>query len=336
MQKQTADSVKLGLFVLAGLVLLILTLYYLGKNRSLFGSDLELKTHFRTVNGLVPGNNVRFSGIEVGGVQDVVFINDTTIEVTMNIDKKMKEIIRTNAMASLGTDGLIGNRVVNIVPGKGVAPFVEEGDVLLSKEEINTDEMLQTLRRTNNNVAVITEELIVTLHRINTSSQLTQLLEDKSLSANLKASLVHLHETTEKASALMTSAGETLALASKGEGTLATLLTDTTLALEIQQAVRKIQTVEASAERLANDLDAIAASVDTDLNQGPGTINALMKDSLMAERLRQTMDNVEKGTAAFNVNMEAMRHNWLFKGYFKEQEKEKKKAEKEAAKQKKN
>lgn len=334
MKKSITNTVKLGLFVLTGMFLLILSLYILGKNRKLFGASFELKTHFENVNGLVSGNNVRYSGIDVGSVSEVVILNDTVIEVTMNIDKKMKTFIRSNAVVSLGTDGLIGSRVVNISPGAGDAPLVAGGELLPSREEISTQAMLQTLHRTNENIAIITEELRATVHRINTSAQLTELLEDRSISANLKASLVHLHETTEKASALMTSANETMALASKGEGTIATLLTDTTLAAELQQAVRKIKTVESSAERLANDLDAIAISVDKEMNQGQGTVNALLKDSLMADRLRQTIENVEKGTAAFNVNMEAMRHNFLFKGYFKKLEKEKKKAEKEAAKEK--
>lgn len=340
MKNQTIDSVKLGVFVLAGLLLLIVTLYLLGKNRSLFGGALELKTHFRAVNGLVVGNNVRYSGIEVGSVQDVVFINDTVIEVTMDLDKKMKTIIRTNALASLGTDGLIGNRVINIAPGKGEAPFVQDGDLLHSKEELNTDEMLQTLRHTNENMAVITDELLITLRRINSSAQLTELLDDRTISANLKASLVHLRETTEKASALMGEAStllgeasQTLTLASKGKGTVATLLTDTTLAAELRQAVQQIKMVEASATQLVSNLDSIAISLDRDLNYGQGPANALLKDSLMAERLRQTIDNVEKGTAAFNANMEALRYNFMFKGYFKRIEYEQKEAEKKRAKE---
>lgn len=334
MQNQTINSVKLGLFVMAGLFLLILTLYVLGKNRDLFGARFDLKTRFVDVNGLVEGNNVRYSGIDVGSVSKVLILNDTVIEVTMSIDKKMKGIIRSNAVTALGTDGLIGNRVVNISPSEGNAPYVEGGELLMSKPEISTQAMLQTLHRSNENIAAISEELRATVHRINTSAQLAELLEDRSIAANLKASLVHLHETTERASALMASAQQTLSLASTGKGPIATLLTDTTLALELQRAVQKIKTVEDSAERLANDLDAIAASVDKDLNQGPGTVNAVLKDSLMADRLRQTIDNVEKGTAAFNVNMEAMRHNFLFRGYFKKLEKDQKKAEQQAAKQK--
>lgn len=333
MQKQTFDAVKLGIFVLTGMLLLILTLYIVGKNKDLFGASFDLKTRFQDVSGLVSGNNVRYSGIDVGSVSDIVFLNDTTIEVTMSIDKKMRGYIRSNAVASLGTDGLIGSRVVNISPGIGDASLVSGGELLPSKEDINPQVMLQTLRRTNENIAAISEELLVTVHRINTSSQLTELLEDQSLSANLKASLVHLRETTEKASALMSSANETFGLVSEGRGTLATLLTDTTLAMELRQAVQQIKTVEESAGQLANDLDAIAVSVNKDLNQGPGTANAVLKDSLMADNLRRTIENLEKGTAAFNENMIAMRHNFMFKGYFKKLEQEQKEAEKKAAKQ---
>ncbi|MCW5925121.1 MAG: MCE family protein [Saprospiraceae bacterium] len=325
MQKHTANSVKLGVFVLTGIFLLVLTLYILGKNKGMFGASFDLKTHFRAVNGLVKGNNVRFSGIDIGSVKNIVFVNDTVIEVTMSIERKMKSIIRSNAVASLGTDGLIGNRVVNIAPARGEAPLIKEGDLLPSKDEINTDEMLQTLRRTNDNVAVIAEELRSTIHRINTSAQLTELLEDRTMSANLKASFAHLHEATEKASALMTDASATLTLASQGKGTLATILTDTTLSQEIRQVVQKIKQVEESADRLANDLNQVVVSVDKDYNTGQGTVNALMKDSLMAAQLRQTIDNVEKGTEAFSQNMEALKHNFLFKRYFKKIEKEEKK-----------
>ncbi|MCC6281741.1 MAG: MCE family protein, partial [Saprospiraceae bacterium] len=250
MEKQAIDTVKLGLFVLAGLSLLIVSLYILGKNRSMFGAGFEIKAHFRSVNGLVYGNNVRYSGIQIGSVQDVVFLNDTLIEVTMNIEKKMGAIIRHNAVASLGTDGLIGNRVVNIAPGSGQADLIQPGDLLPSKEEINTDEMLQTLRRTNENIAGISEELRNTVHEISSSTQLAALLNDPTLSANIKATLEHLHDASAKAALLMTNANTTLDMASEGKGALATLLRDTSLSFELKQAVQKIQMVENSAEKL--------------------------------------------------------------------------------------
>jgi len=195
MKNQNAESVRLGIFVLCGLFLLILTLYFIGKNRGMFTDSFELKTRFRAVNGLMSGNNVRYSGIEIGAVESVVFLNDTSIEVTMNIQTKMRDIIRRNAVASLGTDGLIGNRVVNLFPGKGQAPVAKAGDLLPSKEEVSTDAMLQTF--------------------ISTSAQLTRLLDDLSLSTNLKASLIHLHETTEQTSTLMSEVTRTFAKATQ-------------------------------------------------------------------------------------------------------------------------
>ncbi len=325
MKNQGLNTVKLGIFVLAGLVLLIVALYALGKNRNLFGTQFELKTRFRDVNGLLVGNNVRFSGIDVGSVRSVTILNDTTIEVVMNVDRKMKSFIRVNAVASLGTDGLIGNRVINIAPADASAPFVTGGELLPSRGEVNTQQMLQTLSRTNESVAVIADELLVTIQRINNSAQLTRLLSDESLGYNLKASLLNLNRATANAALLMDNANATLLLASEGQGTLATILTDTALAAELRRTVTQLQAVENGARQLAGDLDAVVGAVDRDYREGAGPVGALLRDSIMTLRLSNSLDNVEKGTAAFNENMEALKHNFFFRGYFKKLEKKKKK-----------
>lgn len=328
MKKKSINAIKLGVFVLTGLILLIFSLYLLGKNKSIFGTRFELKAHFKDVNGLLVGNNVRFSGIDAGSVLDITILNDTVIEVTMNLNKDIKRFIRNNSVASIGTDGLIGNRVVNIEPMGGDQPFVKGGERLPSREEVNTDQMLQTLSRTNQTVAKIAEEVLATVQLINQSSELTSLLNDKSLSLNLRRSLEDLHNTTQKASILMDNALSTFKLASEGNGTIATLLTDTTLSIEIRQVVAQLKALENSADRLVKDLNGVVESVEKDINQGDGSINALMRDSVMADRLRAIIENAEKGTAAFAEDMEALKSNFLFRGYFK-------KLEKEAAKEKK-
>ncbi len=119
MKTKTINNTKLGLFVLAGVLFLILTLYMIGKNRNLFGSTFTMKAVLSNVNGLVAGNNVRFKGIDVGTVKNITLLNDSSIYVTLTIDNEMKPYIKQNAMASIGTDGLMGNKLVNInsVPG---------------------------------------------------------------------------------------------------------------------------------------------------------------------------------------------------------------------------
>jgi phospholipid/cholesterol/gamma-HCH transport system substrate-binding protein len=96
MATKKINNIKLGLFVLAGLLLLILGLYMIGRDSNLFGRNFELRARFENVQGLTPGNNIRYSGIQVGTVKKVKIISDTLIEVTMLIDEKMKSFIHKN------------------------------------------------------------------------------------------------------------------------------------------------------------------------------------------------------------------------------------------------
>jgi len=245
----------------------------------------------------------------------------------MNLNKEIRGFIRNNSEASIGTDGLIGNRVINIAPKGGNKPFVTDGEMLPSREEVKTEQMLQTLNKTNQTVSKIAEEVLATVKLVNSSSELNSLLNDKTLSYNLRQSLQNLHETTQSASVLMNNALSTFKLASEGNGTIATLLTDTTLSTELKQVVTQIKTLENSADRLVKDLNVVIESVEKDINQGSGSVNALMRDSIMADHLRATIENAERGTAAFAEDMEALKSNFLFRRYFKKQEK---KAAKEA------
>ena len=118
-----------------------------------------------------------------------------------------------------------------------------------------------------------------------------------------------------------------------GKGTAGVILRDTILAYNITQAVNKIKTLADNADSLAKSLDQIVKSINNDINYGKGPANAILRDSLMVQSLQNSLDNIEKGTASFNENMEAMKHNFLFRGYFNKQEA--KKMEEEMKQQKK-
>src|SRR5690606_14148476 len=120
----------------------------------------EIAAHFNNVNGLQPGNNVRFSGIDAGSVTEVNFMNDSVIEVRMRIKESLRQHIKQNALASIGTDGLMGNMIVNISPGKGQALPVENNSLIQSYSRIKTDDILNTLNVTNDNAAMLTHDLL--------------------------------------------------------------------------------------------------------------------------------------------------------------------------------
>ena len=325
MAKRIINSVKLGIFVLAGLIVLVLLLYMIGKNRNLFGSTYVLKVRFENVQGLVAGNNVRFSGIQAGTVKKIKILTDTIIEVTMIIEKEMLNIIRKNAVVSIGTDGLVGNKVVNIVPSRQPGALVAEGDILVSQKAIATDEMLQTLNKTNNDVSVIAADLKTTVQRINSSSGLWALLNDKSIPQNLRNSVANIRLATGKAGNMVYNLNAIVMDVKKGKGSVGALLTDTSFAKNLNKAILKIKSVGDEADLIAREINKVVVGIRNDVNTGRGPVNALLKDSMMVIKLNESLDNIQKGTDGFNQNMEALKHNFLLQGYFRKQEKQKEK-----------
>ncbi|UKJ06699.1 MlaD family protein [Solitalea lacus] len=328
MAKQAISNIKLGVFVLAGLLLLVFTLYMIGKNRNLFGNTIQLKAHFDDVYGLMPGNNVRFSGIQVGTVRKVNIINDTVIEVSMEVDEAVKKFIQKNAIVAIGTDGLMGNKVINISPAQQTSQVVSDGDILRTRKTPNTDEMLQTFYKTNNNLAVITEDLKTTVQRINNSKGLWSILNDSTLSVDLKASMINIRTASGQVKAFTSDLQKLIADVKHGKGSVGALLTDTSFSSNLNKAVTQIKLVSNNANLLAEELNKVVQEV----SNGKGTVHALLKDSVLAVKLNSSLTNIEKGTAAFNENMEALKHSALLRGYFRNQEKQQPKKKKKMSK----
>ncbi|HLO80334.1 MAG TPA: MlaD family protein [Chitinophagaceae bacterium] len=317
------NLVKLGIFILAGILILILALFLIGKNQHLVGSHFVLRTHFANVAGLRIGNNVRYAGIEVGTVKTIEIINDTTVEVTMIIDKKMKDVIKKNALASLGADGLMGNKVVNIVPINGRSDLAVDGDLLASQKSVEFDDILRTLASTGENINIISGDLKQTVAKINNSKGLWKMLSDSGLALNLHKASKNLERATVNAEMMTRDVRVIIADVKAGNGPAGTILRDTVMAASLRTSVKQLEDIANNASSLANDLDSITRNVNKAIEEGPGTVNLILKDTAISGNIRRTLANVEKGTAAFDENMEAMRHNFLFKGYFKKQDKEK-------------
>lgn len=324
MAKKTLNSVKLGVFVIAGLGFLIMLLYVIGKNQNLFGNTFSLKARFQDVHGLMPGNNIRFAGINAGTVKTVEVLNDTTIEVTLLIKTKMKKYIRKNATVSITTDGLMGNRLLNIQSAKTPAPLVEEGDILYSTPGPDTDEMLKVLNKTNNDIAVIASELKQTVQRLNNSKPIWTMLNDESIPANIRHSLSGIKNASGNMERMMVNLNAIVDDVREGKGSVGELLKDTVMADNVREAVDKIRKIGVSADTLAIQINALVNTISNEINNGEGTANAVLKNKVMAERLNNSFKNIESGTRAFNENMEALKHNFLLRGYFRKLDKKKK------------
>jgi phospholipid/cholesterol/gamma-HCH transport system substrate-binding protein len=221
---------KLGLFIVVGLILLVFGLFFIGKQKNLFVSVFQLRAVFSNVSGLKVGNNVRFGGIAIGTVDGIQLLNDTSVQVNMNIKSEVRKFIKQDASASIGSDGLVGDRVILISPGTTNREPVKDNEILVSHAPVETEQIMAGLKTSAENAAIITQQL---------------------------------------------------------------------------------------------------AEVAYKVNHGNGIISRLLGDSTMGNNLHATMVNLKKGSAGLNENMEAAKHNFLLKGYFKKKKKEEDKKKKE-------
>jgi phospholipid/cholesterol/gamma-HCH transport system substrate-binding protein len=327
MKNTTSSNVQLGIFVMIGLAFLLFTLYLIGSNQNLFDQTFEVKATFYNVNGLMKGNNVRFSGIDVGTIKKVEIISDTTVKVTMVIKNNIHPFIKKNSVATVGTDGLMGNKLVNISnTSGGSSDIVEEGDMLTSIKPVETDEMLRTLDLTNQNLYLITTDLKRITQKLKSSNSLWSLLMDTSVAQNVKLSISNIRATTNNTATFSRDLNFLIQDIKNGKGVAGVLLNDTASTIRLQTSIQQLQQATTKAVELTSDIRIVTEQ----LKKGQGATGVLISDTAFAKDLKKSMKNIEFGTDRFNENMEAMKHNFLFRGYFKKQEKEIKKAKEDS------
>jgi len=322
MSKEFTRNIRLGIFVIAGLAFLITVLYMVGAKRSLFGSTVKISAEFYNVNGLMSGNNVRFSGVNVGTIESVEISSDSSVRAIMIINKSACQFIKKNAFAAIGTDGLIGNKIININANvNSVAKPIEEGDVLVTLRPIETDEMLRTLNTTNDNIKFITGDLKKIAQKINSQNTIWSLLMDTVVADNVKQAIVNFKTTGSNAVVLTNDLEKIIKNADKGKGTLGSLLSDTLMAGSLKGTLNRLNDVADTASVVMGNLDKISRKV----NEGDGTVGMLLSDTAFASSLKTTVKTINSAAEGLDENMEALKHNFLLRKYYRNKEKRQKK-----------
>ncbi|GIZ07665.1 MlaD family protein [Flavobacterium sp. UMI-01] len=224
-------KIKLGVFITLGIAILFVLIFFIGTNQNLFSSKFRINTTFHNVSGLQIGGQVRFLGIAVGTIENIVIVNDSTVKVVAVLDEEVKKFIKNDSKASITSEGVIGDKILMI--SQGTTKEVKDGARIASVEPIEFSSILSSVEVTAKNAEVITDELAILLMSINDSQ---------------------------------------------------------------------------------------------------GILGKLLKDDEMAKDMEKTMENLRKGSKGLEQNMEAAKHNFLLRGYFKKKEREAEKAKKEAAK----
>jgi phospholipid/cholesterol/gamma-HCH transport system substrate-binding protein len=313
MKTSTTNNIRLGIFITIGTVALIAALYLIGSNRNIFSNTIKISSQFYNVNGLITGNNVRYAGIDIGTVENIIIENDSSVTVYMIIEKSNSTYIKKNSIASVGTDGLMGNKLININPGSGSAPTIEEGDVLNSLRPIENDEMIRTLNTTNQNLETITEDLKKFTSRLNKSRGILKLIEDSVSADNIRQTLAVIRDAAVNANNITLQLNKLATELNTGKGLAATLIRDTVISYELKTTISNLQQTSDSLNLVSQELSQFSKQ----LNNKNSLLHAVSADTALAGNVKNGIANLKLSTELLNENLKAMRSNFLFRRYFK-------------------
>lgn len=191
-------KVRLGIFITVGLALFLITIFIIGRQQNLFNPVFRVSADFYNVSGLQVGNNVRFSGIDVGTVDNIVIVNDSTVRVHMLIKKEVQQFIKTDSEVNIGSEGLIGDRLVIISQGSSNASKAPDGYSLFANEPVETDAIIESLGVTAGYAEVIASQMAEITIKINSGQgALGQLIQDSAFAKNLNQTMLNLRRSSK-------------------------------------------------------------------------------------------------------------------------------------------
>jgi phospholipid/cholesterol/gamma-HCH transport system substrate-binding protein len=195
MKKAKENKTKLGIFVSTSIVLFIGGIYFIGQRQQLFNNTFYINGIFKDILGLQIGNNVRFSGINVGIIEDIQQLTDSTVKVGMLIDEGSRKFIKKNAKAIISSDGLMGNKIVLIIPGPGGKEVVADNDTIKTSMPVNLDDILVKIKMTSDNAASITGNLSAIVENIRLGKgTIGKLFLDSAFAKNLDQAIVNIKQ----------------------------------------------------------------------------------------------------------------------------------------------
>lgn len=311
------QNIKLGAFVLTGLFLFATALFYIGKENTFFNKTFTISAVFKNIEGLKEGDKVWLSGVKIGTVKNVQIVAEGKVIVGLSLRDKQNEFIKRNATAFIGSDGLVGNKIVVIRPGNSNA-IIQDNDTINTLSPTDTQELINIAKEVGANTRSLTDDLKLISAKINRGEGvLGELLHGGAMSSDLRQTILSLRYAGENANRVTKDLESMLTQINSGNGLVTKLITDSTYAETFEKALNNVAEVGKNSKVMSEDLKEVISK----FNDGNNAIGVLLTDTAFANKLRTTLGNAESASVKLDENMEALQHNFLLKGYFRKQKK---------------
>jgi phospholipid/cholesterol/gamma-HCH transport system substrate-binding protein len=308
----TWSELRVGLFVLAGLFILMVAIFYV-TGAGFLGPKYRLTTYLPEVSGLKTGAPVDLDGVEIGNVQSISLTRNPpdrehSIKLVLRVDKRYKDEIKTDSQASLVTQGLLGDRYVTISRGI-TGSVVPENGTIPGEEEAAMKQVVERGADLLENLGALTHDVKELINGLQKGKgTLGKLMNDPSL-------YNHLNDTVAKLDSVVASIQQ-------GQGTVGRLVTSDDLYRKADATMGHMENVMAAVQEQRgtmgkliydpsayNEIKGVAEKGNAllgDVRQGKGTLGKLATDDRLYANLRDASANVRDATAKMNSNQGTM------------------------------
>ncbi len=299
MKLNKSKKAVFGLFLLGGILLFIIAIFLIGSSNNIFSSSIKIKTYFNNASGLKSGSIVTLSGINIGNIEEINIISSDSLEFILSVSKSKADFIKKDSKASIVSEGLVGNKIIDISSGSASSPSVSNNDIIASVKPVSIDEILSSLNESGKNTAVLTQDLSEIIRKINAGEgTMGQLINNESIYKEVESTLKGVANYSVMVNKILLKVGYT------------------------------VDNLSGDLGNLTGSIDGIVkniSEISDKLNSSKNFAGVLLTDTVFAgniksitENARKTALSLEKGAFSFNQNMEALKHNFFFKGYFED------------------
>ena len=282
MNKESLNRGKLGMFVVVGILLFIVIIYVIGINRNLFGSNFILNSQFKNVSGLKVGSNVRLSGINIGTVSKIEFITDSLVLVRLLIKDEVQQYIKIDALASIGSDGLVGDKVLIIEPGSYSKSVVKDNGIIASNSTIEIEDVMKSIKKSAENAEIITNELADFSFKMNDRNGfLSKVMTDKKFALSMEKTIGNLEISTNEIAKFSPKINNP-------NGVINRLFVDKNFSNKIDKTITNL-------EKSTSDLSIFTSKINTENS----TLTKLITDPNFANSISNSFRNLEISTNDF-------------------------------------
>jgi phospholipid/cholesterol/gamma-HCH transport system substrate-binding protein len=255
MNASASQKIKIGLFVIVSILVLIAGVFLIGSKKNMFSSTYTVWGNFKNTGGLQEGNNIRFGGVNIGTVKNIQILTDTVIRVDMVIQTDKRAFIKNDVVATVGSDGLMGDKILTILPGSPDAPLLASGGQMRTAEPTDYGAIIDKFATVANNAEVITGALAdMSLQIKNGNGSISRLLYRNDLAMGLEG-------TMNNAKAITGSMQDIATQIKSGRGSIGSLIYTDSLANNVNRTVLSanyaLLTVQKAADNFSENMKAL-------------------------------------------------------------------------------